>query len=104
MGALTCKVNAKRRRYAPELTYSILIASTGHSSTQTPQSTHLSVSTQALPLFIAIASLGQHSKHDSQPVQVSFSTFAGIFYPFLNKIKRISIRGRIYKKYPQDST
>jgi hypothetical protein len=60
----------------------MLIASTGHSSTQTPQSTHLSGSTQALPSFIEIASLGQDSTQDSQPVQVSLSTFAGMIFPF----------------------
>jgi hypothetical protein len=65
-------------------TYSMLIASTGHSSTQTPQSTHFSTSMTAFSPSIRMASLGQESKQVSQPVQVSASTFAGITYPFQN--------------------
>jgi hypothetical protein len=66
----------------PENHYSMLMASTGHSSTQTPQSTHLSASTTALPSCISMASLGQQSTHAPHPVQVPLSTFAGIFNPF----------------------
>jgi hypothetical protein len=58
------------------------MASTGHSSTQTPQSTHLSASITALSSTISIASLGQQSTHAPQPVQVPLSTIAGIFIPF----------------------
>jgi hypothetical protein len=47
----------------------------------------LSVSTQALPSFIKIASLGQASTQDSQPVQVSTSTFAGMVIPFQIQFK-----------------
>jgi hypothetical protein len=64
--------------------YSMLIASTGHSSMQTPQSTHLSATTKAFPSLISIASLGQASTHDSHPVQVPLSTFAGIVNSFPN--------------------
>jgi len=35
-----------------------------------------------LPFFISIASLGHESTHDSQPVQVLASTFAGIVKSF----------------------
>ena len=53
------------------------MASTGHESTHTPQSTHDSV-IMALPPFILIASLGHSPMHVSQPVHVSLFTFAGI--------------------------
>jgi hypothetical protein len=64
--------------------YTISIASTGHSSTQTPQSTQVSASTTALPSTIFIASAGQASTHASQPVHFSSLTFAGIKKPFQN--------------------
>jgi hypothetical protein len=67
--------------------YSMLIASTGHSSTQAAQSTHASASITALLSSILIASLGHESTQDSQPVHVSASIFAGIVYPFKNLIK-----------------
>lgn len=59
-------------------TYSITIASAGHSPTQAPQSTHVSLLTSALPAFIAIASTGHADTHDSQPVHFALSTFAAI--------------------------
>jgi hypothetical protein len=62
--------------------YAISIASTGHSSTHTPQSTQVSASTTALPSTIFIASAGQASTHASQPVHLSSFTFAGIKIPF----------------------
>jgi hypothetical protein len=58
------------------------MASAGHSSTQTPQSTQRSALITAFSSAMEIASLGQHSTHDSQPVQVPESTFAGITFPF----------------------
>jgi hypothetical protein len=56
----------------------MLIASTGHSSTHTPQSTHASTATVAFSSFILMASLGQQSTQDSHPVHVSAFTLAGI--------------------------
>ncbi len=57
----------------------MVIASTGHESTQTPQSMHFSASTSAFSETIAIASLGHSETQDSQPVHFSSSTFAGIY-------------------------
>jgi hypothetical protein len=57
--------------------YSMLMALTGHSSTQAPQSTQAS-ETLALPFSITIASVGQESTQASQPVQVFLSTTAGM--------------------------
>lgn len=95
----------------PRNTYSMLIASTGHSSTQTPQSTHFSGSITAFPSCMEIASLGQASKQDSQPVHLSASTFAGIFAPFntfsygnrffLFEGKRLRNPTRDYKRFLQ---
>jgi hypothetical protein len=65
--------------------YSKLIASTGHASTHTPQSTHASF-TSALPSTILIASLGHSEIQDSQPVHLSLSTTAGIVKSFQIKI------------------
>lgn len=59
------------------------MASTGHSPTQTPQSTHESATILALLLSILIASLGHDSRQASQPVHFPLSTFAGITQPFL---------------------
>jgi hypothetical protein len=58
------------------------MASTGHSSTQTPQSTHLSASITALQSCISMASLGHTSTQEAQPEHVSEVTFAGIDIPF----------------------
>ena len=64
--------------------YSMLMASSGQASTQTPQSTQASGSTTALSPDILIASLGHSPTHDSQPVHFSLSTTAGIS-KFLSK-------------------
>ena len=61
----------------------IAVASTGHSPTQTPQSTHESATILALLLSSLIASLGHDSRQASQPVHFPLSTFAGITQPFL---------------------
>jgi len=58
--------------------YSILIASTGQTSTQTPQSTQESIFTTALPSTILIASLGHSGTQASQPIHFCSSTLAGI--------------------------
>jgi hypothetical protein len=58
-------------------TYSIEIASSGHSSTQAPQSIH-SLETLALSLTIEIASTGHALTQLSQPVHFSASTRAAI--------------------------
>ena len=57
------------------------MASQGHSSTQAPQSMQSSLTT-AFPSFISMASTGHALTHDSQPVQVSSFTLAGIFASF----------------------
>jgi hypothetical protein len=62
---------------------SIVIASTGHSSTQAPQSMHSSV-TLAFPSSITIASVGHDPTHASHPVQVPSLTFAGILILLIN--------------------
>ena len=67
------------------------MASTGHSSTQTPQSTHLSSITTALPSCISMASLGQQSTHAPHPVHVSAFTFAGIINSFQSLIDNSSL-------------
>jgi hypothetical protein len=69
----------------------MLMASTGHSSTQTPQSTHLSAMTTATPSCISIASLGHESMHAPQPVQLSL-TFAGIANPFQKVVRSLFSR------------
>jgi hypothetical protein len=69
-------------RHKGKFTYSMLMASTGHSPTQTAQSTHASRSMVALLEAILMASLGQASRQDSQPVHFTLSTFAGITQPF----------------------
>ncbi len=56
--------------------YSV-IASTGHSSTQVPQSIQVSASTVATS-STDIASMGQTSAHDPQPVHVSLSIVTAI--------------------------
>jgi hypothetical protein len=78
----------------------MLMASTGHSSTQTPQSTHLSATTNALPLRISMASLGQASTHDSHPVHVLASTFAGIVNPFPKHWLIIRKQAGEFTKFP----
>lgn len=60
----------------------MLIASAGHSSTHTPQSTQSSGFIIAFSPSITIASLGQASMHDSQPVHFSASTLVGMIQPF----------------------
>jgi hypothetical protein len=64
------------------LFYSRLIASTGQTSTQAPQSTQASASITAFSLAILIASLGHSSTHDSHPVHFFLSTLAAIIWPF----------------------
>ncbi len=54
-----------------------LIASTGHSSTQVPQSIHVASSISALS-FTVIASTGQTSLQAPHAVHFSLSTFATI--------------------------
>jgi hypothetical protein len=55
------------------------IASTGHSSTQTPQSVQLELSTLAFASpFMAIALAGHAPTQASHPVHFSLSTNAGI--------------------------
>lgn len=74
------------------LHYSIVIASTGHSSQQTAQSTQLSAFITALPSSIVIASLGHESRHDSQPVHVSASILAGIIKSFSKQNLNLRIK------------
>jgi hypothetical protein len=59
-----------------------LIASAGQASTQTPQSTQLSVLTFALPSTMLMAVLGHSPTQVSQPVHFSRLTSAGISKPF----------------------
>jgi hypothetical protein len=47
---------------------------------QTPQSMQLSASTTALSSSMLIASLGHSETQVSQPVHLSLSTFAGIYF------------------------
>ncbi len=61
----------------------MLIASTGHSSTQVPHSVQVSGSTFAVS-STEIASTGHTSAHAPHPVQASSSTFAGIVLPPLS--------------------
>lgn len=67
-----------------------LIASTGHSPTQAPQSTHASASITALSSSIVIASTGQESTHALHPVQISVSTTAAIVFTFHYEIVSLS--------------
>jgi hypothetical protein len=70
----------------------MLIASTGHTSTQAPQSPQVSASTTAKPSFIAMASNGHDSTQVSQPVHFSGLTAAGMNYlPMQSKNKENSI-------------
>jgi len=62
--------------------YSILTASSGQASTQTPQSIQASTSTTALSAIMLIASLGHSATQDSQPVHFCSSILAGIYTPF----------------------
>src|SRR6056297_4211825 len=67
------------------------MASTGHTETQAPHSTHFSSSTSALPSTIEIASTGHVLTQLSQPTHVSLSTFAAIIIPSYVKKKYFSI-------------
>jgi hypothetical protein len=70
--------------------YSMLMASTGHTSTQAPQSPQVSASTTAKLSFIAMASNGHDSTQVSQPVHFSGLTTAGMNYlPMQSKTKKI---------------
>lgn len=63
----------------PACCYCIVMASTGQTSTQAPQSMQASGSTLALPSAMLIASLGHSETQLSQPVHFSSSTCAGIY-------------------------
>ena len=56
----------------------MLMAWLGQTSTQAPQSPHVSASMPAVPSFISIALNGQDSMHSSQPVHFSAFTEAAI--------------------------
>jgi hypothetical protein len=60
--------------------HSMVIASTGHTSTHAPQSPQVSASITAKPSFIAMASNGHDSTQVSQPVHFSALTTAGMNY------------------------
>jgi hypothetical protein len=66
--------------------YSMAIASTGHTSTQAPQSPQVSASTTAKPSFMAMASNGHDSTQVSQPVHFSELTTAGMYIVSKSKI------------------
>jgi hypothetical protein len=77
----------------------MLIASSGHVSTHTPQSIHVSLSTLALASATLIASLGHSDTQVSQPVHFATSTFAGIYTTLSTKtiirICKSSIANRV---------
>jgi len=78
-------VREQSRNFYFIFVYSMLIASSGQASTQTPQSMHALLSITALSLIILMASLGHSSTQVPQPVHFSSSTLAGI-YATLSKI------------------
>ena len=83
------------------------IASTGHSSTQAPQSVQVSASTFALSSNV-IASTGQASTQTPHAIQVSSSTLAGMigsnvkgfltFSPFFLSVQLFFFKRKIYIK------
>jgi len=66
------------------LSYAKEIASTGHTSTQAPHSTHDSASATATPSAIAIASKEQTSTQEVHPVHLALSICIAIILPSIS--------------------